>query len=70
MSEPDAILASDHSGAWFRARFAAWERQGLARWNTRNKRERQYLAVIVPQRGHMARVRADAARAARGEDAA
>lgn len=64
LSESDAVLASDHSAAWFRARFAGWQRQGLARWNPRNQRERQYRALIVPRRHDADAVRADAEHAA------
>src|SRR5574338_830094 len=50
LSETEAVLGSPHAAPWFRQRFRAWEKQGLARWSPRNKQERQYLSVIVPQR--------------------
>lgn len=70
LSEKEAVLGSDHAAPWFRQRFAAWERQGLARWSPRNKQERQYLACIVPQRADVRSARQDGVRAARGESAA
>lgn len=62
--EADAIIRSNHRRPWFRARFAAWERQGLARYSPTNKRERQYCLLIVPASGNLDAVRADAKRAA------
>lgn len=70
MSETEAVLASPHAGPWFRQRFRVWESQGLARWNPRNKQERQYLTVIVPQRVRLDVVRDNAREAARGGEAA
>lgn len=70
LSETEAVLASPHAAAWFRQRFAAWERQGLARYNPRHKTERQYLAAIIPQRAAVKSARDDGIRAARGESAA
>lgn len=67
LSEADAVLRSTHAAPWFRQRFAAWERQGLAR-TTRTGR--QYLACIVPERVRLGGVRDDALRTARGEESA
>ena len=49
-SERDAELRSGKSAHWLRARFRDWERQGHARKNARG--ERQYRALVVPQRGN------------------
>lgn len=62
--EADAMLKSGHQRAWFRHRFPAWEERGLARWNPKKPRERQYLDMIVPQRLNVDAVRADAERTA------
>lgn len=67
LSEAEAVLRSPHAAAWFRARFPAWETQGLARWNPHAKRERQYRQLIVPSRTDIDAVRADAARAAEAD---
>ena len=64
ISEADARIRSGHLAAWFRARFPDWERQGLARWNPKRPRERQYRAIIVPLASDGDSVRADARRAA------
>jgi hypothetical protein len=64
LGEPDAVLYSGHAVPWLRARFNAWEREGLARWSVRGKRERQYLQCILPRRADLDAVRADAAREA------
>lgn len=47
-SERDAELRSGKSARWFRARFPEWKAQGNARENARG--ERQYRAIVVPQR--------------------
>lgn len=62
--ESDAIIRSGHGTEWFRARYAMWERQGLARVSPTNKRHRQYLLCIVPVAVNLDAVRADARRAA------
>jgi hypothetical protein len=49
MDEDDAMLRTDHSRKWLRARFAEWAEQGHARW--KNGR-RQYRRAIIPQRGN------------------
>jgi hypothetical protein len=64
ISEADARIRSAHAPAWFRVRFPEWERQGLARWNPKRPRERQYRAIIVPLAADPRAVRADARRAA------
>jgi hypothetical protein len=64
ISEADARIRSAHAPAWFRARFPEWERQGLARWNPKRPRERQYRAIAVPIAPDADSVRADARRAA------
>lgn len=64
LSETEAELRSDRSREWLRARFPGWERQGLARWNPRRPRERQYLQCVIPQARNLEQVRADAAREA------
>ncbi|HEX6924264.1 MAG TPA: hypothetical protein VF167_02485 [Longimicrobiaceae bacterium] len=70
LSEQEAMLRSGKGVAYLRNRFGAWQRQGLARWSPRNRRAREYRALIVPHRTDLAKLRADARRAARGEDAA
>ena len=62
--ESDAVIRSNHGRNWFRARFAAWERQGLARIAPTNRRQRQYRLIIVPAAANLDAVRADAKRAA------
>lgn len=64
ISEADARIRSGHTPAWFRVRFPDWERQGLARWNPKRPRERQYRAIIVPLAADPESLRADARRAA------
>lgn len=66
IGEADAALYTGHATSWLRGRFAQWERDGLARWSVRGKRERQYLQVVLPRRVDLEAVRADAMRAARG----
>lgn len=70
ISEADATVRSGHLAPWFRNRFADWERQGYARVNPTNKRERQYMLAIIPLRHDMEAIREDARRTALGEDAA
>lgn len=67
ISEADAQLRSGNSKDWFRNRFVAWEREGLARWNPHGRRQRQYRRCIVPQRTNLEAVKADASRTAEGE---
>ena len=43
----EAVLKSDHTDEWLRARFDGWEAEGLARWNGR---KREYLDCVVPRR--------------------
>ena len=64
LPESDAAIRSNHSSSWFRARFPAWERQGLARLCPTNHRLRQYRQLIVPAASNLDAVRADAKRAA------
>jgi hypothetical protein len=64
ISEADARIRSGHLAAWFRVRFPDWERQGLARWNPKRPRERQFRAIIIPLARDGDQVRADARRAA------
>jgi hypothetical protein len=68
LSETDAVLRSGHSAPWLRQRFARWEKQGCARMNPTNKRERQYLEIVVPVRARLDAARAAARRAARGHE--
>ncbi len=49
LSEGEARLRSGHSTEFLRARFAAWNEQGLSRWNGK---KREYRAVVVPQRAN------------------
>jgi hypothetical protein len=49
LSEGEAKLKSGHSTTFLKAKFAAWEEQGLARLNGKL---REYRAVIIPQRGN------------------
>jgi hypothetical protein len=67
VTEKAAAARSGKSTAWFRARFAAWEREGNARLNPTNPRERQYRLMIVPLAARTSEARADAVRTARGE---
>ena len=64
IGEADAVLFSGRSVPWLRARFAGWEREGVARWSVRGKRERQYLQIILPRRVDLDAVRGDATREA------
>lgn len=50
ISEKDAMLRSGHTDEWLRMRFEAWEREGNARKNPSNSRERQYRMFVVPPR--------------------
>lgn len=62
--ESDAMIRSNHREPWFRSRFAAWERMGLARISPTNRRQRQYRLLIVPSSINLEAVRADARRTA------
>lgn len=68
LSEGDAILKSGHRVEWFRSRRERWAALGHARQGRGGKWE--YRDCIVPQRVDLDAVRADAERAARGEDRA
>lgn len=46
LSEDDAMLRSGKRRAWFRSRFAEWERSDNARMTGR---KREYRMIIVPQ---------------------
>lgn len=70
LSEGDAMIRSGKGRYWLRARFGDWARNDLARWSPKNARAREYRALIVPQRTDLAALRADARRAARGEEGA
>lgn len=60
LSEPDAVLHSGRTKDWLRKYFAKWMREGNARWNPTNRRERQYRQVILPRRRDIEEVRANA----------
>ncbi len=63
LSEPEAQLRGNKSRRWLALRFAAWERQGMARLvNGR----REYLRAVIPHEVDVAAVRADAKREAGG----
>jgi len=62
LSESEAMLRSGRRQPFFRARFAAWEAQGLAELRGRS---RHYRQVVVPRRVNLDAVRGDAERAAR-----
>lgn len=49
-SEADAQLRSGKSARWLRSRFPEWLEQGNARKSARG--DRQYRALVVPQRGN------------------
>lgn len=49
-SEADAQLRSGKSARWLRSQFPEWMAQGNARRNARG--ERQYRALVIPQRGN------------------
>lgn len=63
LSEPEAVLHSNHSVSWLRARFPAWEAQGLAE---RDGRRRRYRMIALPRRPNLDRARAQARQAVRG----
>ena len=67
VSEKEAMVRADKSSDWFRTRFPEWERQGNARKNPLNPRERQYRLLIVPVAARLSAIKADAAKTARGE---
>jgi hypothetical protein len=70
LSESDAMLRSGKTRTWLRAHFGQWAHNDLARWSPHNSRAREYRAMIVPQRTDLVALRADAKRAARGEEVA
>jgi hypothetical protein len=63
LSEPEAVLHSNHTVTWLRARFATWEAQGLAE---RDGRRRRYRLIALPRRPNLDRARAQARQAVRG----
>lgn len=63
LSEPEAVLHSNHSVEWLRARFPVWESQGLAE---RDGRRRRYRLIALPRRPNLDRARAQARQAVRG----
>lgn len=67
VSERDAMIRSNRSVAWLRTRYANWEREGNARRNPRNPRDRQYRLMIIPLAAQTEAARADARRTARGD---
>lgn len=67
VSEKDAVARSSKSVPWFRDRFPEWQRQGNARYNPTNPRDRQYRLIIVPLSARESEARSDAVRTARGE---
>jgi hypothetical protein len=58
LSESDARMRSGKGVDFFRARFATWERDGLAELRGRT---RYYRGVVVPRRTLLSLVRAEAA---------
>lgn len=67
ISERDAMLRSDHTVAWLRARYPEWERLGHARRNPKNPSERQYRRMIIPLAAQTEAARANARDTARAE---
>lgn len=79
VTEKDAVMRTGKSVPWLRSRFSEWERQGNARYNPRNSRERTYRVLVLPvaplppatptsgATSRLAAVVADARAAARGE---
>lgn len=65
LPEKDAALHSGKAVAWLRDRFPRWDRDGHARVGPTGGR--QYLEIVLPRRADLDAVRADAARAARGQ---
>lgn len=53
LTEGEAKLRSNRSLEWLRGQFPMWEAQGLARWNPKSARARQYLRAVVPQRANV-----------------
>jgi hypothetical protein len=70
LSSRDAAVYAGRSEAWLRHRFEEWQRQGCARWNPMNLKERQYRQIVLPRHVDLPGIRADARRAARGEESA
>lgn len=67
ISERDAMLRSDHTVTWLRARYPEWERLGHARRNPKNPSERQYRMMIIPLAAQTEAARANARDTARAE---
>lgn len=63
LSEPEAVLHSNHTVAWLRARFPVWEAQGLAE---RDGRRRRYRLIALPRRPNLDQARTEARHAVRG----
>lgn len=63
LSESEALLRSGRSLRWLRANYRQWEATGNARRDTRG--ERQYRALVVPQRAHASAAREAGREAAR-----
>jgi hypothetical protein len=63
LSEPEAVLHSNHTVSWLRARFPTWEAQGLAE---RDGRRRRYRLIALPRRQNLDRARDQARLAVRG----
>ena len=65
LTETKAMRRSGQKAGWLRARFPAWERQGHAR---REGRERTYRMVVVPHRANVEAARENGRRAAASEN--
>lgn len=70
LSESDAMIRCGKGRYWLRARFGDWTRSDCARWSPKNKRAREYRAMVIPQRADFAALQADAIAAARGTEGA
>lgn len=60
VSEADAQLHSGRAKDWLRKQFPRWLREGVARWDPTNRRQRQYLLIILPRRTDIEAIRANA----------
>lgn len=65
--EPGAMVLSGRSAAWFRARYAGWERRLLARSTRRGHRE--YLECVIPKAQRVDELLTDAEDTARRDAA-